>query len=1093
MVRRSTQVTALPDEDTFVLPAELSRLVHPRRGGRTAQPPGDPQRAARLVEELRDGIVEILSNPRGDVDRDRVQAHLDLGAADPREAAVLAAVTGELLSWENSSGASSRYWHSADFVDAWVARRGLEFAARAVMERQTVYADVPKRRVRRGNAHRGDLLWAQPDALASRLRALVAAATDAEYEAVVEVLAGYRRSRLELLVTAFLVPGRTDWVTAADAAVPGGSPLVLAALDDAEALATVQIGALYLAQADTVLPTLADATGPALAPFLAAWYDAFVGSAGEAAQQALTVLAAIPTDEAFELLLGRASKRWVRPALATAMARFPVRAARLLAAAPAGAELLRAHARAHAGLLAAAGLPDSVRARLDQYLDQVAVADPASLPDLLTAPPWTRKRPAAGVPVVDGLVAAVPPSVTWLPGEREEWLRRRGFGSAYPLDPQEAARQFPTGAFPYDEGMFLATGPDELTRPLLSGWRPGDHTWSHEDWLARIAARYELDAVPAIWHVATRGSQLAAQALLPFATAEIAAQMSGWLVRSKSRRRLAQAWFDRHPGPAAAALVPAALGRPGKERVAARTALRLLDPAVVTAAAAGYGEPAAAAAAALLAMDPLDVLPARIPRLPAWLDLAALPQLLLRDTGTALPPDAAGHVVTMLAISKPGEVYAGVGVVRELCTPDSLAEFAWSVFGAWQSGKMPAKDGWALDALGWFGDDETVRRLAPLIRAWPGEGGHARAGNGLDVLTAIGTDVALMHLHGIAEKVRFAALRNRAKEKIAQVAAELELTPDQLADRLVPDLGLDSAGGLWLDYGPRRFRVGFDERLVPYVVDQAGERRKDLPKPGARDDGELAPAAHKRFAALKKDVRTLAADQVRRLEQAMVSGRRWSATEFTDLLLGHPLLRHLVRRLVWAHFDGDRAALTFRVTEDLTLAGDTDDTVTLPDGARIGVAHPLHLGPGLAAWAEVFADYEISQPFAQLARPVHTLAGAERAATMLAAFGGAVVPTGKVLGLTNRGWRRGEPQDGGVELWVFRPVSGGMAVVVDLDPGIAVGAVDEFPEQKVEKVWLNDKEVGDWVPAGRLTFAALDPVTASEVLADLTELTGIAR
>ncbi|KJS51024.1 hypothetical protein VM98_39430, partial [Streptomyces rubellomurinus subsp. indigoferus] len=87
----------------------------------------------------------------------------------------------------------------------------------------------------------------------------------------------------------------------------------------------------------------------------------------------------------------------------------------------------------------------------------------------------------------------------------------------------------------------------------------------------------------------------------------------------------------------------------------------------------------------------------------------------------------------------------------------------------------------------------------------------------------------------------------------------------------------------------------------------------------ARDDAELAPAERKRFAALKKDVRTVAGDQIRRLEDAMVSGRSWTAEEFAQLFVGHPLLWHLVRRLVWLA-EADGTATAFRVAEDRTLA-----------------------------------------------------------------------------------------------------------------------------------------------------------------------------
>lgn len=107
----------------------------------------------------------------------------------------------------------------------------------------------------------------------------------------------------------------------------------------------------------------------------------------------------------------------------------------------------------------------------------------------------------------------------------------------------------------------------------------------------------------------------------------------------------------------------------------------------------------------------------------------------------------------LLALSRPGETYPGVAVLRETAEPESLAAFAWALFEQWRLSGMPAKESWALHALGLLGDDGTVRSLTPVIRAWPGEGAHHRAVEGLDVLAAIGTDVALLHLHGISQRV----------------------------------------------------------------------------------------------------------------------------------------------------------------------------------------------------------------------------------------------------------------------------------------------------------------------------------------------------
>ncbi|MWA01030.1 DUF4132 domain-containing protein [Actinomadura sp. LD22] len=221
--------------------------------------------------------------------------------------------------------------------------------------------------------------------------------------------------------------------------------------------------------------------------------------------------------------------------------------------------------------------------------------------------------------------------------------------------------------------------------------------------------------------------------------------------------------------------------------------------------------------------------------------------------------------------------------------------------------------------------------------------------------------------------------------------------------------------------------------------------------------------------------------QIARLETAMVEGRTWTPAEFAAFLVRHPLMRHIARRLVWTS-----GGTAFRLAEDRTPADVHDDAFDVVDDVRI--AHPLLLGDAVAAWAEVFADYEIVQPFPQLARPVFTLAdGAGRDGT-LARFEGARVPTGRILGLTRTGWERGAALDGGVQHWISRP-AGPHHVVVDLDPGIAVGYVDLNPEQTVEHVRIAPAP-GEYGAASPVEngFAAVDPVLLSEILADLASL-----
>ncbi|MDL4775279.1 DUF4132 domain-containing protein [Actinomadura xylanilytica] len=544
---------------------------------------------------------------------------------------------------------------------------------------------------------------------------------------------------------------------------------------------------------------------------------------------------------------------------------------------------------------------------------------------------------------------------------------------------------------------------------------------------------------------------------------------------------------------AARALIPIALGKTGPQRFKAEAALRRIVAAEgdegILEVAGEYGAKAAKAARALLAADPLDDLPAVMPRRPVWQDPHLLPQVLLRESGLALPLEAVDHIVSMLAVSTPDKPYAGIDVVKEICDPACLAPLAWRLFElsgrrarayAWEG------DDWVLTALGLFGDDETVRKLTPVIQAWPGDGGHHRAVKGLDVLLAIGTDVALMHLHGLATKVKYKGLRKKAQERIDSLAEDLGLSPDQLGDRLVPDFGLDESGGMLLDYGPRGFTAGFDEQLRPYVIDDTGRRRASLPKPGVRDDQELAPAAHRRFAALKKDVRTVAGEQLRRFERAMVTQRRWTAEEFRTLIVEHPLVRHVARRLVWITEDG-RA---FRIAEDRTFADLQDDALALTGPARVGVAHPLQLSGSLEAWAEVFDDYETTQPFPQLRRPTYALTEEERAGTELERFHGVTVPVGRVVGMERRGWQRGSAEDNGIQVEILRELPGGRAAVITVNPGIPAGDINYWPEQRIDRVRLDrDARLGRRAESSPLPFSELDAITASEVLADVVALT----
>jgi hypothetical protein len=156
-----------------------------------------------------------------------------------------------------------------------------------------------------------------------------------------------------------------------------------------------------------------------------------------------------------------------------------------------------------------------------------------------------------------------------------------------------------------------------------------------------------------------------------------------------------------------------------------------------------------------------------------------------------------------------------------------------------------------------------------------------------------------------------------------------------------------------------------------------------------------------------------------------------------------PAFRHVVRRLVWGPCHSDDTLVgAFRLAADRTFTNADDQTFHLHEGTTVGIAHPLHLGAALVTWSALFADHEIQQPFRQL----------------------------------SPAWSK--------------PLPGGWFAALDLAGGIVVGDPTLLGDnQEISRVFLTTQRDG-YRGAAETPFGMLDAVSASELLADLTELVG---
>ena len=328
---------------------------------------------------------------------------------------------------------------------------------------------------------------------------------------------------------------------------------------------------------------------------------------------------------------------------------------------------------------------------------------------------------------------------------------------------------------------------------------------------------------------------------------------------------------------------------------------------------------------------------------------------------------------------------------------------------------------------------------------------------------------ALQTVISIARSYKQKSIRARAAELVEQIAAKRGWTTDELADRTIPTAGFPTAedaadedltaavatGIAVLDYGARQFtmRIGDDLTLALFTADD--KPLKALPAPGVKDDEALAKAARSTASTAKKELAQVVTHQSSRLQEAMALGRVWSAEVWQSSFIDHPVMRHLVSRLVWVTgptgedgeplhtIDGEEAGSTlFSPTIDGELLDASDDVIALDPDASIWLAHVSRLRPETATvWQARQSDFGITPLFTQVTGAQPEIAAG---ATQSADREGWVLTIGALKSRTTKqGFRLAPTEDGA---WVT-------ALLKDLGPWtLTVETTGTYPGAPAKEV-----------------------------------------
>ncbi|MBQ8826810.1 MAG: DUF4132 domain-containing protein [Oscillospiraceae bacterium] len=330
------------------------------------------------------------------------------------------------------------------------------------------------------------------------------------------------------------------------------------------------------------------------------------------------------------------------------------------------------------------------------------------------------------------------------------------------------------------------------------------------------------------------------------------------------------------------------------------------------------------------------------------------------------------HIIgEYFCLSEPYRITVCDKLAAKLYTPD-LQACLENIYQYWLENGADNKTKVIMVPYCIYASDTQILALKKQIASWAEAQRGALGAYVINAVAINGGSTALMMVNDISAKFPHNQVKKAAKAAFSYAAKALGLPEDVLADKIVPNLGLDKNGEIVLDYGARTVTVSLMPDFTLSFFDNEKQKTvKSLPKPSANDDAVKAEEAKKYVSELKKQLKAVTAVQKTRLEAVFRNGRTWTSEAWNTLFVDNPVMHRFAGTLVWGAYKDGKLEATFRYTDDGSFCDENDDIFEIPDGAEISLVHPFELeADTVEAWLEQLSDYEIVQPFAQISARV---------------------------------------------------------------------------------------------------------------------------
>jgi hypothetical protein len=150
--------------------------------------------------------------------------------------------------------------------------------------------------------------------------------------------------------------------------------------------------------------------------------------------------------------------------------------------------------------------------------------------------------------------------------------------------------------------------------------------------------------------------------------------------------------------------------------------------------------------------------------------------------------------------------------------------------------------------------------------------------------------MALVTVDTLGRTYQNKLVRRMAAEALEEAAKLQGITVEELADKIVPTLGLDEKGELHLSTDQRSWtaKLGADLKITLY--NSEGKKISALPALAKGENEFQYNGAKEELSLLKKELRTLVTGQTQRLELALSSQRSWTKEGLEELFIKNPIM-----------------------------------------------------------------------------------------------------------------------------------------------------------------------------------------------------------